>query len=259
MIRLPRALRFPGDGALDTAQASQLFRLINDRHERASVLITTNKAIREWPEVLAGDAVLASAILDRLLHRWVVLDIRGRSYRLRDLEQTFRERQETIARSFLLPEEPGPSRGWRNTARTAGLRRAIPVARGAMRGVTMGVPPASGGRCRSEDRRSYALQHTEGRQRRALRAPFVSFNSLWWNPGERRERRGARLTRRVREEYLVYFDRNATQNGAKRSGSAGMHRRSNAAWVPPQAVNPTGRTGQHRGRRPRNSRRSVSP
>ena len=60
--------------------------------------------------------------------------------------------------------------------------------------------------------------------------------NLWWNPGERRERRGARLTRRVREEYRVYFDRNATQNGAKRSDSAGMDRRSNAAWVSPQAA-----------------------
>ena len=41
-----------------------------------------------------------------------------------------------------------------------------------------------------------------------------ALNSLWWNPGERRERRGARLTRRVREEYRVYFDRNATQSAA---------------------------------------------
>ena len=40
----------------------------------------------------------------------------------------------------------------------------------------------------------------------------------------------------MREEYRVYFDRNATQNGAKRSGSAGMDRRSNAAWVLPPAV-----------------------
>ena len=48
--------------------------------------------------------------------------------------------------------------------------------------------------------------------------------------------RGARLTRRVREEYLVYFDRNATMSGAKRRGSAGMDRRPNAAWVSPQAV-----------------------
>ena len=64
-------------------------------------------------------------------------------------------------------------------------------------------------------------------------------NSLWWNPGERRERGGARLTRRVREEYLVYLDRNATQSAAKRRGSGGMDRRSNAAWVSPQAVNGT--------------------
>ena len=49
-------------------------------------------------------------------------------------------------------------------------------------------------------------------------------------------RRGARLTRRVREEYRVYFDRNATMSGAKRRGSAGMDRRSNAVWVLPQAV-----------------------
>ena len=34
----------------------------------------------------------------------------------------------------------------------------------------------------------------------------------------------------------MYFDRNATKNGAKRSGSGGMHRRPNAAWVLPQAV-----------------------
>ena len=43
----------------------------------------------------------------------------------------------------------------------------------------------------------------------------LGINSLWWNPGERRERRGARLTRRVREEYRVYFDRNATQSAAR--------------------------------------------
>ena len=65
----------------------------------------------------------------------------------------------------------------------------------------------------------------------------LCLSSLWWNPGERRERGGARLTRRVREEYRVYCDRNATQSAAKRRGSAGMHRRSNAAWVSPQAVN----------------------
>ena len=50
--------------------------------------------------------------------------------------------------------------------------------------------------------------------------------------------RGARLTRRVREEYRVYFDRNATMSGARRRGSGGMDRRSNAAWVSPPAAKP---------------------
>ena len=48
--------------------------------------------IRDWPEIVAGDEVLATAILDRLLHRSHVLDIKGRSYRLRDLERVVTER-----------------------------------------------------------------------------------------------------------------------------------------------------------------------
>ena len=74
-----------------------------------------------------------------------------------------------------------------------------------------------------------------------IRVVGSSASSRWWNPGERRGRRGARLTRRVREEYRVYSDRNATMSGAKRRGSGGMDRRSNAAWVSPPAahiVNP---------------------
>ena len=79
----------------------------------------------------------------------------------------------------------------------------------------------------------------------------VDSSSWWRNPRERRDRRGARLTRRVREEYLVSFDRNATMSGAKRRGSAGMDRRPNAAWVSLPVVGPgwiagrapTGRTG----------------
>ena len=49
---------------------------------------TTNKAIRDWTELLAGDEALTAAILDRLLHKAHVLNIKGRSYRLRDLEST---------------------------------------------------------------------------------------------------------------------------------------------------------------------------
>src|SRR3954468_22195817 len=67
-------------------EASLFFRLVSYRYGRGAVLITTNKSVRDWTELLAGDEVLATAILDRLLHRAHVLNIRGRSYRLRDLE-----------------------------------------------------------------------------------------------------------------------------------------------------------------------------
>jgi DNA replication protein DnaC len=68
-------------------EASLFFRLVSYRYGRGSILITTNKGIQDWPEVLAGDEVLATAILDRLLHRCHVLNITGRSYRLRELER----------------------------------------------------------------------------------------------------------------------------------------------------------------------------
>lgn len=73
--------------------ANLLFRLISYRYRRGSLCITSNKAVRDWPEMLAGDEVLTAAILDRLLHDSHVINIRGRSYRLRDLETAF-NRQE---------------------------------------------------------------------------------------------------------------------------------------------------------------------
>ncbi|MEM7205989.1 MAG: ATP-binding protein, partial [Planctomycetota bacterium] len=48
--------------------------------------LTTNKAVKDWPEVLSGDEVMATALLDRLLHRSHVFNVKGRSYRLRELE-----------------------------------------------------------------------------------------------------------------------------------------------------------------------------
>ncbi len=68
-------------------EASLFFRLVSYRYGRGSILITTNKGVADCPAVLAGDEVLATAILDRLLHRCHVLNITGRSYRLRDLER----------------------------------------------------------------------------------------------------------------------------------------------------------------------------
>jgi len=78
---------------MDRQAASLLFRLVSWRYGRGSILITTNKGIKDWPEILAGDEVLATAILDRLLHRSHVLNIKGRSYRLRELEQAAAEQR----------------------------------------------------------------------------------------------------------------------------------------------------------------------
>jgi DNA replication protein DnaC len=67
----------------DRMAATALFTLISARYERGTVILTSNKGFGEWGEVL-GDNVIASAILDRLLHHSHVLNIRGDSYRLRE-------------------------------------------------------------------------------------------------------------------------------------------------------------------------------
>ena len=73
---------------MNRQEASLFFRLVTHRYNRGAILITTNKSIREWIEFLAGDEVLATAILDRLLHHSHVLNIKECSYRLRDLEES---------------------------------------------------------------------------------------------------------------------------------------------------------------------------
>lgn len=67
--------------------ASLFFRLVSYRYLRGSTAITTNKSVKDWPGIFAGDEAMTAAILDRLLHKSVVLNIRGRSYRLQDLEK----------------------------------------------------------------------------------------------------------------------------------------------------------------------------
>ena len=67
--------------------ASLFFRLVSYRYMRGSTAITTNKNVKDWPGIFAGDEAMTAAILDRLLHKSVVLNVRGRSYRLQDLER----------------------------------------------------------------------------------------------------------------------------------------------------------------------------
>ena len=67
----------------DRPASTALFSLISSRYERGSIMLTSNKGFAEWGEVL-GDTVIATAILDRLLHHGHVINIRGDSYRLKD-------------------------------------------------------------------------------------------------------------------------------------------------------------------------------
>jgi DNA replication protein DnaC len=70
--------------ALDSLQASLLFQVICQRYQREQALVlTSNKPFGEWGQVFGDDAVMASAALDRLLHRATVVNIRGESYRMR--------------------------------------------------------------------------------------------------------------------------------------------------------------------------------
>ncbi len=66
----------------ETNAAHLFFQLVSRRYERGSMLVTSNRSVAEWGGVF-GDAVVATAILDRLLHHSHVVTIRGDSYRLR--------------------------------------------------------------------------------------------------------------------------------------------------------------------------------
>jgi len=68
---------------LTPEQAHQLFELVVARYERGPILLTSNTSFAEWGTLL-GDDVLASALLDRLLHHAEVVTINGRSYRMRN-------------------------------------------------------------------------------------------------------------------------------------------------------------------------------
>jgi DNA replication protein DnaC len=68
---------------LDDLGATIFFQLISARYERGSIILTSNKSYGDWGSIF-GDPIIATAILDRLLHHSTTLNIRGESYRLKD-------------------------------------------------------------------------------------------------------------------------------------------------------------------------------
>jgi DNA replication protein DnaC len=68
---------------LDRLGANLFFQLVSRRYERCSILITSNQSLTGWGQVF-GDQVIATAILDRLLHHSTIINIKGESYRLKE-------------------------------------------------------------------------------------------------------------------------------------------------------------------------------
>ncbi len=71
--------------ALDTLRANLFFQVTSRLYEKGSIVLTTNRRFEAWADIFAGDAVIASAILDRLLHHRHLVAINGPSYRTADL------------------------------------------------------------------------------------------------------------------------------------------------------------------------------
>jgi len=100
---------------LDEMGATIFFQLVSARYERGSIILTSNKSYGDWGSIF-GDPIIATAILDRLLHHSTTINIRGESYRLKDRRKAglFPRPNEDSGRSapFLSPDilQNGPRR-----------------------------------------------------------------------------------------------------------------------------------------------------
>jgi DNA replication protein DnaC len=68
---------------LERQAANLLFALVSRRYERGSIIITSNRGFEAWGEIL-GDAMVAAALIDRLIHHAHIVTLKGKSYRLRE-------------------------------------------------------------------------------------------------------------------------------------------------------------------------------
>jgi len=74
--------------AMDQKEANLFFHLINDLYNKSSIILTSNKAPKEWGELL-GDPAITTAILDRIIHRSEIIHLIGDSYRMKQRTSIF--------------------------------------------------------------------------------------------------------------------------------------------------------------------------
>ena len=108
---------------LSAGQAHHFFELVTARYEHGSILLTSNTSFSAWGELL-GDEVLATALLDRLLHHAEVIPINGRSYRMKDREAGARCRRSNMKRGSMCCWRTvvgvGVNPSWRSTVGVKG-------------------------------------------------------------------------------------------------------------------------------------------
>ncbi len=83
---LPDVLVLDEIGYLSVPQhrAELFFRLVSTRYERGSTVLTTNRSFTDWPQIFANDATISSGLIERILHRHELVNIRGKSYPMRN-------------------------------------------------------------------------------------------------------------------------------------------------------------------------------
>lgn len=84
---------------MDMQGANLFFQLVAKRYEKNSTILTSNKAFSAWNEIFS-DIMIASAILDRILHHCQVVSIKGESYRLKERKEIMRQKQQIIDTLF---------------------------------------------------------------------------------------------------------------------------------------------------------------
>lgn len=72
---------------IDQRGADLLFQVISSRYERGSMIITSNREFSQWPDIFNNDAIITSAILDRILHHSKVVMIEGESFRMKKKQE----------------------------------------------------------------------------------------------------------------------------------------------------------------------------
>lgn len=75
-----------GYSSIERKEANLFFNLVSELYENKSIIITSNKNFNEWAEML-GDAIMTTALLDRLLHHSKILNLKGESFRIQKLKQ----------------------------------------------------------------------------------------------------------------------------------------------------------------------------